>query len=165
MKKIKFGNMVEGITHGILVHGCNAQGVMGGGIAKEIKAKWPENYEAYRILCSIIPQSEILGKVCTHTVKYADQCINQTSTEPLIMVANGITQLNYGRDGKKYVSYKAVQEVFDTAVALGFYHKMPVHYPLIGAGLGGGDWAIIAEIIDTCFAKHPEVPQILWHFE
>lgn len=34
------------VLHGsILVHACNAQGVMGRGIAKEMKEKFPKNYE------------------------------------------------------------------------------------------------------------------------
>ena len=159
MKKIKFGNITTA-DFGIIVQGCNAQGVMGSGVARHIRNKWPEIFGDYQIMCQITPKTEILGKVVTSNVEFS-----KIDDLPSLIIANGITQMNYGADGKKYVSYKAIQDVFDTVVALGFYHKMPVHYPLIGAGLGGGDWAIISEIIDTCFTKHPEVPQILWHFE
>ena len=32
----------------IIAHGCNAQGVMGSGVAKAIKEKWPGAYKEYR---------------------------------------------------------------------------------------------------------------------
>ena len=31
----------------IIVHGCNAQGVMGAGVAKAIRTKYPEAYSNY----------------------------------------------------------------------------------------------------------------------
>lgn len=33
------------ISHGIIAHGCNAQGVMGAGVAKQIKIKYPTAFE------------------------------------------------------------------------------------------------------------------------
>jgi O-acetyl-ADP-ribose deacetylase (regulator of RNase III) len=40
------GDLLNGET--MIVHGCNAQGVMGRGVAKEIKERMPWAYEAYR---------------------------------------------------------------------------------------------------------------------
>ena len=36
----------------IIVHGCNARGVMGAGFAKDLKEKYPENYKEYRKYCN-----------------------------------------------------------------------------------------------------------------
>ena len=36
---IKFGNILD--AKGIIMHGCNAQGVMGSGLAKDIRERWP----------------------------------------------------------------------------------------------------------------------------
>ena len=43
----KTGNLLD-VTSGHIVHGCNAQGVQGAGIALHIKNKWSGCYYAYR---------------------------------------------------------------------------------------------------------------------
>lgn len=160
MKQIKFGDITE-VTSGIIMHGCNAQGVMGSGIAKEVRAKWPKAYEHYHLACKKAGPSYMLSTVVPVEV------------EPGLIIANAITQLNFGGAGTKYVSYKAVQECF-IAVAnlalkehLASKEEMTVHYPLIGAGLGGGDWAIISEIIDNVFdqPKYASINRTLWIYE
>lgn len=42
-------------------HGCNFQGSMGAGIAKEFKARYPEMFEAYRQRCKADPRKLNLG--------------------------------------------------------------------------------------------------------
>lgn len=161
MKSIKFGNLVEDVQKGIIVHGCNAQGVMASGIAKEIRAKYPENYDKYHEYCRTHSNNKvgILGHVIWHQPK------------PGLWIANAITQLNYGRDPSvQYVDYQAVQKAF-RAIAQTVVNNMHyefevalktnaesiddelfvVHYPTIGAGLGNGDWAIINDIIQQEF--------------
>lgn len=119
-----------------LVHGCNAKGVMGSGVAKAIKEAFPKAYEDYRDayisgdmkLGMVIP-SEWHGKA----------------------VFNCITQERYGRDGNQYVDYQAIDKCFRTVnklVRLNKKLEKVVAMPLIGAGLGGGDWDRIAEIIE-----------------
>ena len=153
MKQIKFGDMLQ-TTEGILVHGCNAQGVMGSGIAKEIRAKWPTAYEHYTTACKKAGAAYMLGTVVPVLV------------DKNLIVANAITQLNFGREPKQYVSYKAVQECFTAVAELAISNQCDVHYPLIGAGLGGGDWAIISEIIDTVFVnRYADINRTLWIYE
>ena len=69
-----------GATHGIILHGCNAQGVMGSGVAKLIRAKWPGAYAAYR------QAFESSGLKPGQTVWY------RASQDPLLMIGNAITQ-------------------------------------------------------------------------
>lgn len=152
MKAIKFGDILS-VNSGIIVHGCNAQGVMGSGIAKAIRDKYPEVYEEYRLLFQNASNNKkaLLGTA---------QIVQIRSNENLL-IANGITQEYYGRDGLKYVSYKAIQEVFAKVAILAVSQRLDVHYPLIGAGLGGGDWAIISEIIDNVF-QDSGIKRTLW---
>ena len=107
MKRIMFGDLCDANTHqtNIIVHGCNAQGVMGSGVALAVKQRWPGAYEEYKKYVNNIGvgKPELLGLV----IPYSD-------TKNKILVANAITQLNFGKDGRKYVSYQAVYLAFNT---------------------------------------------------
>lgn len=131
----KQGDCLEGPEPWVL-HGCNAQGVMGSGVALAVKTKYPSAYLTY--LASKEHDGMRLG-----VVTFAVQDDGKT-------VFNGITQEYYGRDGKQYVDYDAVKEVI-TALNSHAEQTNPgvgVAMPKIGAGLGGGDWDVIAEIIE-----------------
>lgn len=129
----------DNIMH-IVVHGCNAQGVMGSGFAKELRSRYPDAYTEYRN--TFLNKGLALGDVV---------CYIPTDN---LVIANAITQVNYGYDGKKYVSYDAIDTAFteieDMASTLVQYqHSVEVHFPLLGAGLAGGNWDVISQIIDT----------------
>jgi O-acetyl-ADP-ribose deacetylase (regulator of RNase III) len=151
-KNVKFGDILS-VEHGIIVHGCNAQGVMGSGIALQIKNKWPKCYEEYKQFCdSAEDKRTLLGNIVPISIGN-------------VIVVNAITQLNFGKDGKKYVSYEALSSAFSTIASVAQLNNLPVHYPIIGAGLGGGDWAIISEIIDCAFDPYPQVNRTVWIYE
>lgn len=128
------------VTEGIIVHGCNAQGVMGSGVAKQLRAKYPDIFYRY----------------CEHLNDRLDQDINPLGSVCFVpvtntlVVANAITQEFYGRDGKQYVSYIALRESLKIVAELATARGISVHIPhLIGAGLGGGDEETILRIIET----------------
>lgn len=156
MQKIKFGNMLQRKA-GILVHGCNAQGVMGSGIAGQIRMQYPQVFEDYRH--DYDKKGLQLGEVI-----FTDIDSGQG-----LYVASAITQDRYGQDGKKYVSYKAVHDAFIVIAQEAADRGLSVHYPQIGAGLAGGDWATIQTCIDAAFARverdHGEIERTLWIFE
>lgn len=127
----------------VIVHGCNAQGVMGSGVAKAIREKYPKAFEDYKRICGNwhhqkypVPESEYMGFV---------QSVVQPDGR---IICNAITQRNYGKDGNKYVSYDAIDKAMQI---LGACRNVPVYQnismPKIGAGLGGGDWGVIEAII------------------
>lgn len=149
MKKIKFGSITHQ-THGIIVHGCNARGIMGGGLAATIKNTFPRAFEEYYSFIKLTPPEERLGKV-------VDTLINDD-----LIICNAITQFDFGRESKVYVNYEAIQKCFIHVFELARMTNLPVHYPLIGAGLANGDWAIISEIIDNIFDQDLEVSRTLW---
>lgn len=121
----------------VIVHGCNSHGIMGSGVAKRVKELYPEAYEKYRDYCKEMDLRQgkryILGKV-----------IAAMSNNMLIL--NCITQMDYGNDGEKYVSYDAI----DTSMmTIARKHDLDnISMPKIGAGLGGGNWNVIKEIIN-----------------
>lgn len=138
--KIKTGSLLD-VTEGVIVHGCNCQGVMGSGVALAIKNKWPAVFSAYRRLYE--KKGLFLGDILT--VKSPDMPEG-------LHVINGMTQETFGRDGKQYVDYDAVSQVFKRVAAYAKNKKLSIHYPKIGCGLGGGDWNIVSARIDKALA-------------
>lgn len=129
------------VDRGVIMHGCNAQGVMGSGVAKQLRAKYPEIYYDYVEAFNVFKIMNInpLGQVVTVPVGKD------------LYVANAITQEYYGRDGRQYVDYSALDQCIQYCVEYASAKDLPLHVPyLIGAGLGGGDEKIILEL----FAKY-----------
>jgi O-acetyl-ADP-ribose deacetylase (regulator of RNase III) len=117
-----------------ILHGCNAQGVMGSGIAKIIKEQY---FDAFAFYATQYDE---------HGLKLGDVQFVPTNGK---VIVNAVTQEFYGRDGKRYVSYDAVAAAMRTAnrvLKLSGYTQLAM--PKIGAGLGGGDWDTIAAIIE-----------------
>lgn len=136
------GNLLS-VQEGIIVHGCNAQGVMGSGVAAGVRAQYPGAYDAYRQAYDTAKKEGLeclqLGRVVWFTV----------SKDPKLAIANAITQKFYGRDPKvRYVDYEAIEQAFARIAKVAREHQLEVHYPLIGAGLANGDWGVISKIIN-----------------
>jgi len=98
-------------------HGCNGIGVMGAGVAKQIKERFPWAYEAYR---DAYPTLE-LG---------ACQVVQNND----ITVFNLITQPRPGPTAKKEYIYLALARMVLEARVRGIGK---IALPLVGAGLGG----------------------------
>lgn len=134
------GNLVS-VTRGIIVHGCNAQGVMGSGVAKALREAYPQVYRDYR-------QAYESSKLTLGQVVWT-----RVSRDPPLAVANAITQQFYGRNpAVRYVDYEAVRTSLSAIAVIARKHNLPVHYPKIGAGLGNGDWQQLSAIIDETLA-------------
>lgn len=132
------GNLLES-PHRLILHGCNAQGVMGSGIAKQIRKKYPQAFEEY--YAAYEKDMLWLGDVI-----FAD-CEDK-------IIANGITQQYYGRGGECFVSYEAINNVMEDTHDYALKHGLEhVDMPLIGAGLGGGSWKKISSIIEDRFTN------------
>lgn len=146
----KQGNLLD--ANGIIVHGCNSQGIMGSGVAKQIKDKWPAVYDRYRF--KFLNESLPLGS------------LTYVRTDPDRLVVNAITQKDYGRTSKRYVSYDAIETAFKRISELILqntqYTPIPtiVNFPLIGCGLANGDWKIVSKIIDD--SLDDSITKVLW---
>lgn len=132
----------------LIAHGCNSQGVMGSGIAKQIKLRYPEVYEDYkRVYEDYVKKTKIpylpLGKL-----------FSKETNDGTRVVLNLITQHLFGSNGNKFVSYDAVDECFThVAEYMELNDHQVIGIPQIGAGLGGGDWNVIASIINSRMSK------------
>ncbi len=131
----------------IIVHGCNCAGQMGSGIAAIVRKLYPKAYTAYK-QSQKSPRGLVLGDV---------GIVTNYDGGPTI--ANALTQESYGRDGKLYVSYDAVVDSMQRVAAYAKNTNLPVHLPLIGGGLGGGDHKRLIAIFQACFH---DVDATLW---
>ena len=118
----------------VIVHGCNCFGDMGKGIALAVKQQFPEAYQAD--LATTKADRAKLGR-------FSSALIQRSGVS--FVVVNAYTQFDWRGRGVK-VDYAAMASVF-TQIKQQFAGKR-IGYPLIGAGLAGGDWAVIAPIID-----------------
>ena len=118
----------------VIIHGCNCQNNMGAGIAKSIKEKFPQAYAA-----DLETEQGSRDKLGTYSSAEVD-CDGHTLT-----IVNAYTQFHWRGRGVK-ADYDAIRSVF-RSVKYDFGGKR-IGYPLIGAGLAGGDWGVISGIID-----------------
>lgn len=129
------------VKEGIIAHGCNAQGVMGSGVAKQLRAKYPEVYVSYQ---KHVAEFREIGVRLIGSVDYV-------AVSPDLRVANMITQEYYGNDGRRYVDYLALKESMTYVLQRSEELWLDVHIPyMIGAGLGGGDLTTIKTIYEDC---------------
>lgn len=81
----------------VIVQGCNCFCTMGSGLAKQIKEKYPEAYEAD---CQTKKgDKEKLGTYTTCVVGNLHKFV----------IVNAYTQFNYGKSSKDYFEYYAFQ--------------------------------------------------------
>lgn len=125
------------IKRGIIVHGCNAQGVMGSGVAKAVKEMYPGAFTQYSN--DVMTNWAGLGDISVYTAVPGE-----------LIIVSAITQEFYGREpNTRYVSYDAIELCFARVFVLAEYIGVSVHIPKIGAGLAQGNWNIISTIIES----------------
>jgi O-acetyl-ADP-ribose deacetylase (regulator of RNase III) len=143
----------------LFLHGCNAHGVMNSGIAKAVREKWPLSFRVYNMiwkdLCDQgephLPLGEVYWTVERHdgsneSPLYHWRIFNRPET---MIVANCITQRDYGRDPKRvYVDYDAVARCLKKINALAIAYNIPaIAMPRIGCGLANGSWDRIEPLV------------------
>lgn len=137
MKFVK-GNILDA-GYGIIAHQVNCQMVMGSGLAKQIKDKYPSVYNGYMSSGSLMAPNDRLGK-----------CIMTEAVYKKLYVANIFGQYHYLPRGIVHTDYTALGmglrslNKWRSENAVG----VPIYIPHgIGCGLGGGDWNIVSGII------------------
>ncbi len=118
----------------VIVHGCNCFGAMGAGIAKQIRDTFPLAYAAD--LKTTSGDKSKLGSYSSALIQSRDH---------QLIVINGYTQYQYEGIGI-LADYGAIETLFKQ-IRKNFPNKR-IGYPKIGAGLAGGDWEKISQIID-----------------
>lgn len=123
------------VEEGIIGHQVNLQGVMGAGLAEQIKEKWPSVCRRYKHWCSDAHLGEVMVVPVTDT----------------LTVANLAGQDRYGSNGID-TDYKSLAEALGNLKGYADAKSKQIYLPYkIGCGLAGGDWKIVKDIIeDAC---------------
>lgn len=134
------------VETGIIAHGVNCCGVMGSGVAKQIRAKYPAVFDRYQEFVKQLGISA-LGN------------INGLSVSPTLRVFNCYTQINYGslpvisRYGC-HLDYAALENSLWLLAQFTVQYNHEVYIPKIGCGLAGGDWKRVEEILKKIEKYH-----------
>ena len=132
----------------VIIHQVNTQGVMGAGIALQIKNKWPEVYKEYKDYCNTILNSKELLGVClpshTNDDRFVANCFGEDKFWPA-----GVCHTDYAALEKSlcllYIWMKA-------------NHLKTCGCPyLMGCGLAGGDWNIVHQILKDIFENDDNI--------
>ncbi len=141
----KTGNVVSAVlTHEVdyMLHVTNSQRVMGSGVAKEVRDRIPEAYEAY------------MDKQEKGSIGYVSKGG---------YVYNMTAQQYYGYDKRRYLDYGALAEcLFEvredlkkvTIMRKVFKIGIP-HY--MGSALAGGDWDTVLELVMGILGKNFQI--------
>jgi O-acetyl-ADP-ribose deacetylase (regulator of RNase III) len=142
MIKTVQGNILNA-TEDIICHQVNCIGIMGGGLALQIRNKYPEVYPAYKRYIEGTGDHPLLGEV--QTILCSDGKV----------IANLFGQYSVGTD-KMQTDYEALEIAFEgikcIAKCVGG-DTIAIPY-LIGCGLGGGDWDVVYKIIERVFGEY-----------
>ena len=133
MIKIVEGNLLEA-KEKYICHQVNCQGVMGSGVALQIKNKYPQAYEDYKTLCDEA-DSYFLG--------YA-QYVRIESDNKWIINLFGQDKYGYGKRQTNYIALtKAIIDVLDYV-----YSDIAIPYKM-GCDRGGADWNKLYSILEV----------------
>lgn len=130
----------------IIAHQVNCQGVMGAGLAKAIKSKYPVVFEKYQSACkwSDFKDSSVLLGACQIVEVEKDKK----------WVANLFGQDRYGK-GKQFTDYDALRRALTKLREHAEKHQLSVALPdQLGCGLAGGDWNIVRRMIEEVFHNY-----------
>ncbi|TCJ01149.1 macro domain-containing protein [Cytobacillus praedii] len=142
MIKIVEGDILQA-TESIIGHQVNCQGVMGAGLAKQIRVMYPIVFNGYKNYCNNRHPYDLLGEV---------QLI-QVSNEKYI--ANIFAQLNYGRKKLIYTDYESLSKGMNYLKDLARKYDKSITLPYgIGCGLAGGDWNVVHKLIQEVFEDY-----------
>lgn len=149
LKHIK-GDLIKLVQDGqfdIIIHGANIHNAMGSGIAATIRTQLPAMWGADQ--ATIPGDIRKLGHFSVaQLVEYETKTGNPYIDRPFGI--NLYTQATMGGEGD-HIDYEGLERGF-YAINMMFstYPVQPkIGIPLIGAGLGGGDWDRIEAIINS----------------
>lgn len=130
------GDIVELAKQGqiqYLIHGCNCQSTWGSGLAKQLKTAFPAAFEADK------------NDKRTKSQKIGD--FSHCKIGDLTII-NAYTQFDYGTNYRR-AEYGSIKRAFECIFSYWPYLKDEKMATVkIGAGLGGGEWPIIEDIIN-----------------
>lgn len=136
------GDLLQSVKYGVILQQVNAQNKMGSGFAKAVYEKYPAVKKAYHEYFELFPLDQ------------GTRALGQIQVIPVsegLWVLNIVGQEFFGKDGKRYTSYDALDDGLSMVGEWLRTMNLPatkVHHPLLGCGLGGGHWPVVEALIE-----------------
>ena len=135
MIEIVNGNIFDG-NDDIICHQVNTFGVMGAGIAAEIKKRFPRVYEIYYEICNEYKSNQLMGNVLF--------CNQYAPPE----IANFFSQYNMTTD------YQSLKSCLIAVYNYAKRNSRSIAIPYgMGCGIAKGNWDTVYEMIEEIFGK------------
>ena len=131
----------------IICHQVNCKGVMGSGLAKQVKEKYPHVYADYSRYCVNCKQkgTSPLGTWQAVPIDFKDPVDRY--------IVNIFAQDAYGYTGV-YTEYGALRTALESLKRVVEPLEYSIAFPAnMGCKRGGGDWTEVYKIIDEIFGK------------
>lgn len=132
-------------------HGVNCMGLMGAGVAKTVREKFPQTYEEYQYMCS--HNYLIVGDFFPYD-------------ENGKVIVNLATQYRPGPDATYEAVFGALTKFSKQASTPRRITKNGnvIAIPEIGCGIGGLEWPVVKKIILLVEEIYPEIEYEVWHY-
>lgn len=164
----KIGDLFESGAD-VIMHQVNCRGVMGSGVARQVRERFPSTYIAYTYMCRMAEGYHLADKLLGQALVRVERMDGRE-----VWVANLFAQLDYGYDGKCYTDYDAFRKSLQYARAeLLLFNLKNGRSPTIaipyriGCDRGGGDWDTIRSIIEEELRDYDvavwELPRSQWY--
>lgn len=160
----KDGDLLKAKDCMAIVHQTNCFGVMGAGIARQIKNKWFDDiYEPYRKTClNFSNKKELLGKIQ----------VLKTNDEPIKYVINVFGEYSFTESecpfpNGRHTDYDALFQCLNKVKTWCIEHNvgnigMPKN---LGCGLAGGDWnGVVYPMIQKIFGENEKIILFIYNF-
>jgi O-acetyl-ADP-ribose deacetylase (regulator of RNase III) len=131
----------------VIIHGCNCQGVMGAGIAAQIKQAFPMAWMADRNTAAGVNKCGLFS---------LGEYVRPDGSS--LLIVNAYTQHGFSK-GDDVFNYDAFQFILRQIKLI--TEGKRIGMPMIGAGLAGGQWSEIEEIIEETLL-HRDVTVVKW---
>lgn len=126
----------------IIIHCCNDLGYWNAGFVKALSKRWPEPERAYRLWA--------MGQ--DQALTFALGNVQFVPVATTLWVANIIGQSGIAKDRFTYpppIRYEAIRKGLQTVCEFALNHNASIHMPRMGAGRAGGNWQLIAPIVEA----------------
>lgn len=143
MLKHAKGNLIDMAEAGefdVIVHGCNCQNVMGSSIAREIRERYPQAFEADRIYHEHLASdydNPCIEKLGNYSEAWAEK----------FTIVNAYTQVHYLPRGVDHFEYGSFAVILKK-LSYRFPGGTRFGFPYIGMGLAGGDKTRIMSFLE-----------------
>lgn len=138
MDKVKQGNILE-CNENIIVHQVNTQGIMGGGVARQLANRYINLEKEYSEFCKLYNNdyNKLKGKVFK------------------IMLEGKIIMNMFSQKENFDTDYEAMKIALEEIKEYAKSFKLSVAIPYgIGCGIANGEWSEVYKIIDEVFSDY-----------